>query len=156
MAVERCADADGEYIMNILTKFFVRANAFLFRITNGRLGDRMGKQSVLLLHTVGRKSGKSYTTPLSYYRDEENFLIVASNWGMEEPPDWFRNLMLHSRTTIQVKDTTFQVEARQAEGEEYQRLWKDVTRQNSQYLEYQKTLTRRIAIVILTPVAKPG
>ena len=141
--------------MSILTKSFVRANAFLFQITNGRFGNRMGKQSVLLLHTVGRKSGKSYTTPLSYYRDGENYLIVASNWGKEEQADWFRNLMRHSRTTIQVKDTTLQVEARQAEGEEYQRLWKDVTRQNPQYIEYQKTLTRRIPIMILTPVSKP-
>ena len=115
----------------------------------------MGKQSVLLLHTVGRKSGKSYTTPLSYYRDGENYLIVASNWGQKDPPDWFRNLVRHSRTTIQVKDTTLQVEARQAEGGEYQRLWQVVTRQNSQYLEYQKTLTRRIPIVILTPVSQP-
>ena len=141
--------------MSILTKYFGRANAFLFKITNGRLGNRMGKQSVLLLHTVGRKSGKSYTTPLSYYRDGENYLIVASNWGKEDPPDWFRNLMRHSRTIIQVKDTTLQVEARQAEGEEYQRLWKDVTRQNPQYIEYQKTLTRQIPIMILTPVSKP-
>ena len=142
--------------MSIVTKVFARANAFLLQITNGRLGSRMGKQSVLLLHTVGRKSGKSYTTPLSYYRDGENYLIVASNWGKEDPPDWFRNLVRHSRTTIQVKDTTLQVEARQAEGEEYQRLWEVVIRQNSQYLEYQKTLTRRIPIVILTPVSQPG
>jgi len=137
--------------MSILTKVFVRANAFLFQITNGRLANRMGKQSVLLLHTVGRKSGKSYTTPLSYYRDGGNYLIVASNWGKEDPPDWFRNLVQHSNTTIQVKDTTIQVEAHQAEGEEYQRLWKVVTRLNSQYLDYQKTMTRQIPIVILTP-----
>ena len=142
--------------MSILTKVFVRANAFLFQITNGRLANRMGKQSVLLLHAVGRKSGKSYTTPLSYYRDGGNYLIVASNWGKEYPPDWFRNLVQHSNTTIQVKDTTIQVEAHQAEGEEYQRLWKVVTRQNSQYLDYQKTMTRQIPIMILTPIAKPG
>jgi deazaflavin-dependent oxidoreductase (nitroreductase family) len=141
--------------MSIMTKVFTRANAFLLQITNGRLGSSMGKQSVLLLHTLGRKSGKSYSTPLSYYRDGKIYLIVASNWGKEDPPDWFRNLMQHSRTTIQVKGATLQVEARQAEGEEYQRLWEVVTRQNSQYLEYQKALTRRIPIVILTPVPQP-
>jgi len=141
--------------MSIVTKVFTRANAFLFQITNGQLGSRMGKQSVLLLHTLGRKSGKSYSTPLSYYRDRENYLIVASNWGKEDPPNWFRNLMQHSRTTIQVKGATLQVEARQAEGEEHQRLWEVVTRQNSQYLEYQKALTRQIPIVILTPVSQP-
>ena len=142
--------------MSMMTKVFTRANAVLLQITRGRLGSRMGKQSVLLLHTVGRKSGKAYATPLSYYRDGENYLIVASNWGREDLPDWFRNLMQHARTTIQVKDTTLQVEAHQAEGEDYQRLWELVTRQNSQYLEYQKTLTRRVPIVILTPVSPSG
>jgi deazaflavin-dependent oxidoreductase (nitroreductase family) len=138
--------------MSLLTKGFTRANAFLLQITHGHLGSQMGKQSVLLLNTLGRKSGKSYTTPLSYYRDGKNYLIVASNWGREELPDWFRNLERQPRATIQVKDTTLQIEARQAAGEEYQRLWEAVTRQNSQYLEYQKMLTRRIPIVILTPV----
>ena len=142
--------------MSTMTKVFVRANVFLFKMTNGRLGSRMGRQSVLLLHTVGRKSGKPYSTPLSYYRDGDAYLIVASNWGNEDSPEWFRNLVQHPRTTIQVKGTTLQVEARLSDGEEYQRLWEVVTRQNSQYLAYQKTLTRQIPIVILTLVSQPG
>jgi len=60
-------------------KLFTSANAFLFQATKGRLGNRMGGQSVLLLHTIGRKSGKAYTTPLSYYRDGNAYLVVASN-----------------------------------------------------------------------------
>jgi deazaflavin-dependent oxidoreductase (nitroreductase family) len=111
----------------------------------------MGKQSVLLLHTVGRKSGNAYTTPLSYYRDGKNYLVVASNWGKDEPPDWFRNLMHKPHTTIQVEGTTLQVAARSAEGADYRRLWELITRKNSQYLAYQKAVTRRIPIVILTP-----
>lgn len=114
----------------------------------------MGKQSVLLVHTIGRKSGKPYTTPLSFYRDGGNYLIVGSNWGKENPPDWFLNLMQHPQTTIQVKGKTLQVEAYQAEGEDYQRLWAVVTKKNSQYLEYQKTTTRQIPILILTPESK--
>jgi deazaflavin-dependent oxidoreductase (nitroreductase family) len=135
---------------------FMRANAFFYRLTNGLLGSRMGKQTVLLLHTVGRKSGKSYITPLSFYQDGENFLIVASNWGKNEPPDWFRNLIKLPITTIQIKNKTFQVTVHRAEGEEYQRLWGLVTHKNSQYLEYQKSMTRRIPIVILTPLSRPG
>jgi deazaflavin-dependent oxidoreductase (nitroreductase family) len=140
--------------MSNMTKVFVKVNAFLYRVTNGRLGSRMGKQSVLLLHTLGRKSGKAYITPLSYYRDGENYLVVASNWGKEVPPDWFRNLEQHARTTIQVKGATLQVEAHLAEGEEYQRLWELVTRKNEQYVEYQKMMKRRIPIVILMPVSR--
>ncbi|MGB7540247.1 MAG: nitroreductase family deazaflavin-dependent oxidoreductase [Anaerolineales bacterium] len=134
-------------------KFFTSANAFLFRITGGRLGNRMGGQSVLLLHTIGRKSGKPYTTPLSYYRDGNAYLVVASNWGKEAHSAWFFNLLQQPRTTIQVGSTTIPVEARAAEGEEYNRLWILVTRQNDQYVKYQAGLARKIPIVILTPTA---
>jgi deazaflavin-dependent oxidoreductase (nitroreductase family) len=130
---------------------FMAVNAFVFQKTKGRLGNRMGKQSVLLLHTLGRKSGKTYTTPLSYYRDSNSYLLVASNWGRENHPNWFHNLLQHSLTTIQVGATTIPVEARQAEGEEYNRLWEVVTSQNEQYLKYQKGLARQIPIMILTP-----
>ena len=74
-------------------KIFMAVNAFVFQKTNGRLGNRMGKQSVLLLHTMGRKSGKTYTTSLSYYRDGNSYLLVASNWGRENHPNWFHNLL---------------------------------------------------------------
>ena len=137
--------------MNNWTKIFMAANAFLFQKTQGRLGSRLGKQSVLLLHTLGRKSGKTYTTPLSYYRDGNTYLLVASNWGKEEHPNWFRNILQNPRTTIQVGANTIAVEFRQAQGEEYKRLWDLVTRQNDQYLKYQKGLARQIPIAILTP-----
>jgi deazaflavin-dependent oxidoreductase (nitroreductase family) len=132
-------------------KFFTSANAFLFRITKGRLGNRMGGQSVLLLHTVGRKSGKPHTTPLSYYREGDTYLVVASNWGKESHSAWFYNLLQNPRTTIQVGAAVIPVVARPAEGEEYDRLWVLVTSQNDQYLKYQKGLARKIPIVILTP-----
>ncbi len=140
-------------MMNTMTKLFVAANASIYQMTGGRLGSQLGPQSVLLMHTVGRKSGKSFTTPLTFFRDGENYLVVASNWGQETHPNWFLNLMQQGRTTIQVKDKMIQVRARQAEGEEYQRLWKVVSSRNPQYLQYQKGLQRQIPIVILTPVA---
>lgn len=133
-------------------KVFTAANAWVFQKTRGRLGSRMGQQAVLLLHTIGRQSGKPYTTPLSYYRDGNAYLVVASNWGKEEHPNWFQNLERNSRTTIQVGVSTIQVEARPAKGEEYERLWDLVTHQNDQYLKYQKGLARQIPIVILTPI----
>ena len=106
----------------------------------------MGGQSVLLLTTVGRKSGQTHTTPLSYYRDGNAYLVVASNWGKEAHSAWFYNLLQNSRTTIQVGATVIPVVARPAEGEEYDRLWTLVTSQNDQYLKYQKGLARKIPI----------
>jgi deazaflavin-dependent oxidoreductase (nitroreductase family) len=138
--------------LNIWTKTFVAANALIYRLSGGRLGSRMGKQAVLLLHTVGRSSGKPYVTPLAFYRDGANYLVVASNWGEKEQPDWFRNLMQQPQTTIQIKDQTIAVKARQTAGKEYDRLWSLVTKQNSQYLDYQRKVQRRIPIIVLAPV----
>jgi F420H(2)-dependent quinone reductase len=101
---------------------------------------------------MGRKSGKNYVTSLSYYRDGNTYLVVASNWGKEYHPDWFHNLMQHPQTTIQVGPTTIQVKAQQAHDQQYTRLWELVTHQNEQYLHYQKGLKRQIPIVILTPM----
>ena len=138
--------------MDLFTRVFVRTNAALFQFTGGRLGSQLGAQSVLLLRTVGRKTGKAYATPLAYFRDGARYLVVASNWGSEKHPSWFYNLMGSPRAAIQIGQSTLSIEACQAEGEEYQRLWKLVTRQNPQYSRYQQGIRRQIPIVILTPV----
>ncbi len=138
--------------MDIFTRAFVRTNAALFQFTGGRLGSRLGAQSVLLLQTVGRKTGKAYATPLAYFRDGERYLVVASNWGSEKHPGWFYNLMGSRRASIRTEQGLLSVEARTAEGEEHERLWKLVTRQNPRYLRYQEGIRRQIPIVILTPV----
>jgi len=65
----------------MLIKLLMTINVFLYRLTNGVIGGKMGGQSVLLLHTIGRKSGKSYITPTNYFRDGKNYVLVASNWG---------------------------------------------------------------------------
>ncbi len=134
-------------------KFFTGANVFIYQKTRGRLGSRMGRQSVMLVNTIGRKSGKQHTTTLSYYRDRSTYLVVASNWGKENHPGWYYNLMQNPRTTIQVGPDIIRVEARQAQEEEYNRLWELVTRQNDQYVQYQAEMKRKIPIVILTPTA---
>ena len=137
--------------MSVFTKAFTTFNIALYQISGGRLGSQLGPQSVLLLHSVGRKSGKAYTTPVTYFRDGNNYLLVASNWGGEKNPDWYLNLLQQKSTTIQVKDRTVSVDAQLVEGEEYERLWQLVTRQNTQYLQYQQKTTRRIPIMRLTP-----
>src|SRR5665647_1283168 len=120
--------------MNYWNTIFTRANVWIYQISNGHLGNRLGKQSILLLHTTGRKSGKRYVTSLTYFRDGASYLLVASNWGKETHPDWYMNLMKQPRTAIQVGPNILQVEAQQAQGEEYQRLWKLVTDLNDQYV----------------------
>ncbi len=132
-------------------KMFTSVHIFIYKLTNGLMGSRLGKQSILLLNTRGRKSGKTYTTTLSYYRDGDRYLIVGSNWGKESQPSWYYNLASNPRATIQVRAGIIFVEALPAQGEEYQRLWQLVTAKNEQYISYQKAIKRRIPIVVLTP-----
>jgi deazaflavin-dependent oxidoreductase (nitroreductase family) len=132
-------------------KILSSMNVFLYHLTRGALGSRMGGQSVLLLHTVGRKSGRPFTTPLNYYQDGENYVIVASNWGKENHPAWFYNLLQQGSTTIQVKAQEVRVNASQADGDDYDRLWKLVTSRNEFYARYQAKTSRKIPLMVLTP-----
>lgn len=135
-----------------LIDLVVAANRWLYTRTDGRLGSRLAGQAILLLNTVGRKTGNVHTTPLSYYRDGSAYLVVASNWGKETHPHWLLNLMEQPQATIQVGSSSLNVTARVATEKEQERLWQLVTSQNRQYLKYQEGLARRIPVVQLTPI----
>jgi deazaflavin-dependent oxidoreductase (nitroreductase family) len=137
-------------------KAFMALHRFLYQITNGLLGSRILKHRFLLLHTLGRKSGETYITPLSYFRDGENFILVASNWGMTAQADWYLNLIVKPFCWIQVGRKQIPVKAVTAEESEYERLWELVTDQNRQYLRYQQVMERQIPIMILTPIISSG
>ncbi len=138
--------------MNARYARFTKLHVVIYERSNGRIGHKLGKQSALVLYTVGRKSGKRRSTTLAYYRDGGNYLVVASNWGKEIHPDWFYNLRQKPNASILVGAKTIEVVARVAEDDQYARLWQLVTQNNEQYIEYQKNTSRRIPIVILEPM----
>ena len=139
---------------DIFIKWFMTLNAFLIRISKGRIGGKLGTQTILLLHTVGRKSGKQYETPIAYFYHEGQYLIVASNWGKDKQADWFLNLKERPRTIIEVKGQAIPVEAHEAEGDEYARLWKFATEKHPPYLTYQGMTTRHIPIMVFQPIER--
>ena len=138
--------------MDFLTNNLVGLHATIFRKSGGRIGKKIGGQSVLLLHSIGRRSGKEHSNILSYYRDGADYLVVGSNWGRPANPDWFHNLMERPQTQIQVDNQTISVRVTSAEGAEYERLWNLVSAQNSYFPQKQAELSRQIPILILTPV----
>jgi deazaflavin-dependent oxidoreductase (nitroreductase family) len=139
-------------VKDILIKWFMRINASLLRLTNGRLGSRLGTQTILLLETIGRKSGQPREIPIAYFSDQGNYLIVESNWGKDTHADWYFNLKKNSRATLRVNGRSLPVEARDVQGEEFDRLWKYVTERHSPYLRYQKMTRRHIPIVVFQPL----
>lgn len=136
----------------ILIKCFMRVNAFLLRLTNGRMGSRLGTQTILLLETIGRKSGQPREIPIAYFFYEGKYLIVESNWGKEVHADWYFNLRKNPHARLKVRGQIISVEAHDAQGQEYDRLWNFVTERHPPFLRYQKMTTRPIPIVIFEPV----
>ncbi len=86
------------------TRLFVSLNLAAYRLTRGWVGGKMAGQTVLLLTTLGRRSGKLHTIPINYYLDQERYVIVASNWGSDHQPAWYINLRSDPHATLQVKD----------------------------------------------------
>jgi deazaflavin-dependent oxidoreductase (nitroreductase family) len=136
---------------DLLIKWFMSINAFLIRVSKGRIGSRLGTQSILLLHTVGRKTAQPRSTPVAYFEYEGKYLLVASNWGREKHADWLFNLRQQPRASITVRGKQLQVQARESQGNEYDHLWQYVTEKHPPYLAYQQITSRRIPIVILEP-----
>ena len=134
-----------------LITWFTAFNAFLIRISRGQLGSRLGGQRILLLHTIGRSSGKPRVIPIAYFRYQGDFLLVGSNWGRHRHADWYLNLLKQPRAIIQVDGADIAVNAHDASGAEHAPLWKFVTERHPAYLNYQKMTARMIPIIVLRP-----
>jgi F420H(2)-dependent quinone reductase len=129
-------------------KLFMSLNSLLIRLSRGRLGSKLGTQSVLILVTVGRRSGQERAIPIAYFDYEDKYLIVASNWGKDKNADWYLNLKKEPHARLEINGKTVSVVAREAQGEEYDRLWKFATERHPPYLDYQKRTTRHIPIMV--------
>jgi deazaflavin-dependent oxidoreductase (nitroreductase family) len=122
---------------------------FLYRLTRGKLGGHVQGLQVLLLTTIGRKTGKKRTTPLGYFMEDGNYVIVASNAGFKAHPAWFHNLRTNPRVTIEVKDRQIEAEAKIAAPEKRSSLWSQLISLAPGYANYTKKTSREIPIVIL-------
>ncbi len=130
---------------------FMGFNTFLIHVSHGKIGSRLGKQTILLMHTTGRKSGKSYITPIAYFSEGSGYYVIASNWGQEKNAAWYYNLKQQPDITIEVNGESIPVRAREADGEEYARLWANAVAHHPDYDHYKQMTTRHIPIVVFEP-----
>jgi F420H(2)-dependent quinone reductase len=129
-------------------KWFMSINSLILRLSRGRVGSKLGTQTILILHTIGRKSGQDRAIPIAYFDHEGRFLIVASNWGKDRQADWYLNLKNDPHARLEINGKVIQVTAHEAVDEEYDRLWKFATDCHPPYLEYQNKTTRHIPIMV--------
>lgn len=134
-----------------LLALITAVHRFLFRLTSGRIGGRLAGNEMLLLETVGRKSGRRREVPLLTVPDGKSWVVVASNAGDDRPPAWWLNLQAHPEAEIQVAGGRLPVRARQAHGEEREQLWARVVQAHAGYADYETRTRRPIPVVVLEP-----
>ncbi|OBH81079.1 nitroreductase [Mycobacterium scrofulaceum] len=131
----------------------LRVHDTVYRKSNGWIGHRMLLIPSLLLHTVGAKTGQPRTAALTYARDGDDYLVVASKGGDPRAPGWYHNLRKHPDAEINVGPKRFAVTARPVlpDDPDYARLWQIVNKNNGdRYAAYQKKTSRPIPVVVLT------
>ncbi len=136
-------------------KFFHSIRDFsvsLYRLTHGRIGGHVQGLQVLLLTTIGRKTGKKYTTPLGYFVENGNYVITASNAGFDTHPAWFHNLRANPHVTIEIKDQQIEAEVQVAPSEKRKSLWTKLISLSPNYANYATKTKREIPMVILHPL----
>ena len=122
-----------------------------YRASGGRVGARQAGHDILLLTTVGRKSGKERTHALLFVRDSERYVVCGSNFGDARHPAWYLNLQAHPEGTAQIGPVTVLIIATEAAGEERARLWQKLVAAWPGYESYQAGTARAIPVIILTP-----
>lgn len=134
--------------------FIDRANQWLYRVTGGRVGGQLWRFPMLLLHTIGRKSGQVRTHTLLYVRDGENLVVCASNNGQPQYPGWYWNLKANPEARVQTGRHAYEVNAEMVSGAEYERLWQKFLKVYPPYSGYRARATRELPIVVLRPVCQ--
>lgn len=128
----------------------------LYRSSGGRLGRRFADAPVLLLTTIGRKTGLRRTTPLFYLEDGDNLVVAGSNGGDDRHPAWFLNLRDQPYVELQVGEHSVRAKAEVATPEEKRRLWPRFAEMYAGYETYRQRTEREIPVVILRPVETAG
>ena len=139
-------------IVMIGQRAFIKAHMVFYRCTGGTIGGRLFGNSVLLLTTIGRKTGKPRTSPLIYHKDGSDWIVMAGNAGARNHPSWWLNLQSQPEAKIQFMAKKIRVAAHKATPQEKEKLWPEFIRSHPNYTEYQKKTTREIPVVILRPM----
>ena len=135
--------------MNLLFRIFGGIHRRVYQLTGGKVGGRIGKLPVLLLTTTGRKSGEPRTQPLAYTKTGNGYAVIASKGGSAQHPLWYLNLRATPLAEVAIGRETQKVRARDAQGEERERLWRALADLYPGYDRYAQKTSRQIPVVVL-------
>jgi deazaflavin-dependent oxidoreductase (nitroreductase family) len=121
-----------------------------FRANAGKVGGPFTGKTLLLLHTIGAKSGKEHINPVAYIHDGERIVIIASKGGAPSHPDWYYNIVANPRVTAEVGTEQLRLRAIVSTEPERTRLYNKMIEKMPGFAEYQKKTTRIIPVIILS------
>jgi deazaflavin-dependent oxidoreductase (nitroreductase family) len=135
------------FLVNVGNKI----DPYLMRATGGRVKSTLSAPTVLLTHT-GAKSGKKRTTPLAYFTEGDDVVMIASRGGHRDHPAWYLNLRANPEVELWTKGGGGRYRAREAEGAEREHLWKLATTMYPGFAHYQERAgDRRIPVIVCSP-----
>jgi deazaflavin-dependent oxidoreductase (nitroreductase family) len=140
----------GEYEPS--TSDWARENAELYMQSGGTQGTEMKGKPVILLTTVGAKSGKLRKTPLMRVAHDGEYAVVASLGGAPKNPVWYYNIAAHPRVELQDGTAHGDYDAREVFGDEKALWWQRAVEVWPDYAEYQRNTDREIPVFVLTPI----
>jgi deazaflavin-dependent oxidoreductase (nitroreductase family) len=142
-----------EALLKFLRKLITTGNVWILKLSGGRLGNAFLGVPVLLLTTVGRKSGKLRTRPLYYLEtDDGRYVLVASNAGTSKDPAWLLNLRANPEVTVEARGRKRKMLAHVASDEEKEELWPQLLELFPTWQMMEERSTRTFKIVVLDPI----
>jgi deazaflavin-dependent oxidoreductase (nitroreductase family) len=140
--------AMGEFAI----KWMSRINTFMYRRNDGSgLGGNFQGIPVALLTTIGRKTGEPRVSPLYFHQDADKVIVAASKGGSDKHPMWYLNLKADPKVSVQIKDETRQLIAREATEAERELYWPKLVEMYPTYDDYQSWTERKIPLIVCEP-----
>ena len=127
-----------------------------FRANAGRVGGFLAGARLVLLTTVGARTGRPRTSPLAYLTIAGQTVVVASAMGADKHPDWYHNILKNPAVTVETGRETYEAVAAAPAGAERDALFAEVVAAEPGFGEYQQRTSRRIPVVTLTRIDPSG
>jgi len=122
-----------------------------FRANEGRVGGQFEGAPLLLLHTVGARTGQQRVNPMMYQALGDGYAVFASKGGAPTNPDWYYNLLAHPQVTAEIGAAAVELTARVAEGQEREQIWSAQKAAYPGFADYERKTARQIPVIILKP-----
>lgn len=129
-----------------------RTQAEEYEASGGTRAGTLRGVPIIVLTTVGARSGKLRKTPLMRVEHDGEYAVIASLGGAPQHPLWYHNVVAHPRVELQDGPAKREYAAREVDGDEREQWWQRACEVWPDYADYQRRTDRRIPVLVLTPV----